>query len=432
MKIGSTHVLFQSFSSIGPFLDFVALFPVMVIFGGDALPEITALSFIISFLTLIPVLFFTGLSHTNEGYASYASLAFGRRMGMLTGFIYIAYSVLVLPNIIMFLSSFIFPLTTIPTGFKPYFYLGFSLLYLSILWLPLSRGLTWSIRPIVILGMIEITSIIALSIFMIYDSPRILTYPPFPTFFTGNFWDGVIIGILMFSGGGSGIFLQRDAERNIASIRKPLVTSYLVTGSTMTLASFGITYFLGNSMSQFGLDPDILFENLGAVGGFSVIIFFTILLFISGFNLTLSYGNALLQMSHDFLRRITKAVPSRFNLSFILLILASVVLVISYYTVGFYLSFLLIADLVSMLYVTVHIITGTSLIRTDPKGKHGIIGVLSVIILIFSITASLDGSYGDQDFLTALFLIVVSISIFLSVLMYNPDKAQSENMEPAQ
>ena len=415
MKITSAHVLFQSFSSIGPFLDFVALFPLMALYAGSALPEVTIISFSISFLTLIPVLIFIGTSHSNEGYASYVSMTLGKRIGGLTGIIYIVYSTLVLPNIIMFLSSFIFPFSSISGSFKIYFYFAFSSLYLIAIFILLSKGLRWTITPILILGLIEITSILVISLFMIYSGRGTLHTPPVSRYLSGNFWDGVIVGILMFSGGGSGIFLQRDADLSRINVRKPLVISYILTGLSLILASFAITLFLGNGIYSYGLSPENLFLKLESTSGHLLIIFFIALLFISGFNLTLSYGNALLQMSEEFLGRIVKVPPKRSALSLILVLVSVAVLIISNFTKGFYVSFLIIAVFISMLYVTVHIITGISLLRADFPLKLRVIGLFSVGILLYSIIESTESSSGYESILILLYAITMIVS---SVLIF--------------
>ncbi|MGP6206572.1 hypothetical protein ACNF42_00845 [Cuniculiplasma sp. SKW3] len=413
MKITFTHVLFQSFSSIGPFLDFVALFPLMALYGGKALPEVTMVSFAISFLTLLPIIIFTGISHSNEGYASYASLILGNKIGGFTGIIYILYSVLVLPNIIMFLSSFVFPFSSLKDSFKVYFYFAFSFIHLVVIMALLSKGLRWTITPIVILGLIEVGSIIGLSLFMIYTSHGVISNSPITEYFTGNFWDGVMVGILMFSGGGSGIFLQRDADLSKIRIRKPLIISYLMTGFSLIMASFAITLFLGSGIYQYGLDPGNLFNRLADKSSSFLIIFLMLLLFISGFNLTLSYGNALLQMSQEFLSRIMEKTPTRFILSLFLLILSSIVLAVSYLTEGFYTSFLIIAVFISMLYVTVHIITGISLVKANFSFKLRLAGLISLVVLLFSIIESMESSSVYESTLLLFYTIAILSSLML-------------------
>ncbi len=415
MKISFLHILFQSFSSIGPFLDFIALFPVMALFGGTELPEITVVAFLISFTTLIPVLFFSGLTHTNEGYASYAYMGLGRRAGIATGFVYILYSVLVLPNIIMFLSSFLFPFTGIAKNYEIFFYILFPVIYLILIFIPLSRGLAWSIKPIVILGMIEIGSIIAISLFMLATGKGSLR--PQLSILSGNFWDGVIIGILMFSGGGSGIFLKKDAEETIGEIKIPLIYSYVFTGFALILGSFAVTRFLGNNMVDFGSDPLILFQYLGQYGGSAIIIFFIALLIISGFNLTLSYGNALIQMMEDFSTRMVNFKIERNNILYFMILISLILLVAGHFSYGYYGTFLFLASLISILYITVHIITGISFTRTDLSWKIKAAGLLSSMILIISLISSIYGYISDNPGIIIAYIIALimipSFTLFL-------------------
>ena len=87
IKISNRHIIFQSFSSIGPMLDFVALLPVMGIFAGIYLPEATIVAFLISVVTLIPVIGFSSRIFSNQGYVSYVSESLGKYMGRVSGMI---------------------------------------------------------------------------------------------------------------------------------------------------------------------------------------------------------------------------------------------------------------------------------------------------------------------------------------------------------
>jgi amino acid transporter len=418
IKISNRHIIFQSFSSIGPMLDFVALLPVMGIFAGIYLPEATIVAFLISIVTLIPVIGFSSRIFSNQGYVSYVSESLGKYMGRVSGIIYISYSFLVLPNIIMFLASFLFFFFSLSMSYRILFDTLFAALYMTFIFIPLSKGLSMTIKPIMVLGALEIGTI-AVSCIIMFLNPG----PSFPavhqsfSIYGSSFWEAVMLGILMFSGGGSGIFLSGELRKENTSTPRALIYAYLVSGLALIIASFSILIFTGNLLPTYFNDPAILFTRLGNISGNVLLIAIIVLLIASGYNLTLSYGNALLQMLTAFIPGETGMNPGRGILAASLIFFAIPILVVSRIFFSFLYSFLFIAELVSMLYGLNHILVGISSARNGGKMLFRISGIVSSCLLATAIGISVYTSDLSEAYLVAIFLFLAIGSIIMSTNM---------------
>lgn len=418
IKISNRHIIFQSFSSIGPMLDFVALLPVMGIFAGIYLPEATIVAFLISIVTLIPVIGFSSRIFSNQGYVSYVSESLGKYMGRISGIIYISYSFLVLPNIIMFLASFLFFFFSLSMSYRILFDTLFAALYMTFIFIPLSKGLSMTIKPIMVLGALEIGTI-AVSCIIMFLNPG----PSFPavhqsfSIYGSSFWEAVMLGILMFSGGGSGIFLSGELRKENTSTPRALIYAYLVSGLALIIASFSILIFTGNLLPTYFNDPAILFTRLGNISGNVLLIAIIVLLIASGYNLTLSYGNALLQMLTAFIPGETGMNPGRGILAASLIFFAIPILVVSRIFFSFLYSFLFIAELVSMLYGLNHILVGISSARNGGKMLFRISGIVSSCLLATAIGISVYTSDLSEAYLVAIFLFLAIGSIIMSTNM---------------
>ena len=233
--------------------------------------------------------------------------------------------------------------------------------------------------------------------------------------FSGNFWEGVLIGVLMFSGSGSGIFLFNRSGVPSSRLNRTLIVSYIITGIIMIFAAYALTVFLGSNINSYSLNPVILLKILGSDMGSIVPLLLLALLLLSSYNLMLSYSHALMNMYENFQGRILRKIKYVKSGKFITILLAvdvSIIL-ISRSTIGFYNAFVVIAEVVSLSYVIVHLIVGISLFNSS-KFSRGIrsVGLLSVTLLFIAMIGSLINS-SSLFYLTILsFIIIILISIF--------------------
>ena len=418
MKISDRHIVFQSFSSIGPMLDFIALLPIMALFAGSELPEATIMAFLISLVALAPVIGFSSSRLTNGGYADYVETGLGKFAGGFAGMVYIFYSILVLPNIIMFLASFLFSFYSIPAEFRILFDAVFTVSYLLLMFIPLSRGLSLTIKPIIALGVLEIGSmLLTCALLLSYSSVNGLPVSTGTNFSGGSFWEGVMIGILMFSGGGSGIFLSGESLERRASTPRSLFYAYITSGAALILASLSIAWFTGSQIGVYAGNPAFLLSRIGSIWSPVLVTVMIILLLSSGFNLTLSFGNALLQMMGTFLPEHLGMKKSRLTLSMIIVSVPIPILLVSRIYFSFFASFLFIAEMVSMLYVVVHVLVGFSYARKGKNPLYRIMGAISSVLLVIAISISIMSSGIPELYLGIIFAAILLIAFLNEFLV---------------
>ena len=429
MNFTFRQLTFQSFGSVGPALNFVALLPLIAYFAGSMMPVATAIAFAVSFMSFLPIIFFSTRIADGSGYAAYAMYSLGYRASIFTGLIYIMYSFLVTPNILMFSSFFIH--SYFDYGQKILFDLLFSGVLIFILSMPLIKKRVLAISAITAIGVIEISGILLLSIIMILMAKNIGLEISSTTIFTGNFWEGVMIGVLMFSGSGSGIFLFNRSKINQSRANKTLLLSYSLTGAVMILSSYSLTIFLGGKLGSYSTNPVFLLTILGLDIGNFLPFLLVVLLLLSAYNLMLSYSHALLNMYENFQNRILKKIKyTDARTFFAMLLLADIgILLFSRATIGFYSAFVLLAELVSLCYVVVHLIVGASLLSSNRfRMEIRIIGFLSISLLLIAMIGSLLNSSGFFYITISLFFLILLFSIVGSSLILGnfrlvPDKS---------
>ena len=413
MNFSFRQLTFQSFGSVGPALNFVALLPLIAYFSGTMMTLVVVIAFLISFISFMPIIFFSSRISDGSGYSAYAMYSLGLRVAIFTGLVYIMYSFLVIPNIIMFSSFFV--QSFIISVNKIFFDLIFAAILLLLLAFPLLKRRNLAISVITAIGMIEILGILVLSIAMIIMRSHSAVSTVSTSVFSGNFWEGVLIGVLMFSGSGSGIFLFNRSGVPSSRLNRTLILSYIITGIIMIFAAYALTVFLGSNINSYSLNPVILLKILGSDMGPIVPLLLLALLLLSSYNLMLSYSHALMNMYENFQGRILRKIKYVKSGKFITILLAvdvSIIL-ISRSTIGFYNAFVVIAEVVSLSYVIVHLIVGISLFNSS-KFSGGIrsVGLLSVTLLFIAMIGSLINS-SSLFYLTILsFIVIILISIF--------------------
>jgi len=414
--------VFQSFSSIGPMLDVVAIFSLITIYSGIFLPVVVAISFLISFTTINSVVYLSRRYRSNGGYYSYAGSIFGKPAGLFTSLLYVAYSFLVLPDIVFFDTSFL------GSVFPAFIHLYTVKVLVSVIFVvsPLilvSLGLKRSILYTIAAGVSELVFILVLGILLlVYRNPV-------PAVYTGqanpiiSIFQGLIFGILAFSGGASSIFLSENTRNGKKTVPRALLISYLATGSSMIFVSVGIVLFLGNSISLYSQNPIYLITDADSRISIVLGIFVISFVILSSLNLTVSYMNALRNSVRKMI--LDGIVPA--GLSFIgttagfvlssMFVSIPMVIVMSYFY-GFLVSFTIIATLVSSFYVTVHIIVNSGyfvavirerpVLAALPVVSTGVLGIALVSTMVSAFPAiPLIGSY-----LTV--LIIIAAFAFLS------------------
>jgi amino acid transporter len=416
--------IMQSFTSIGPMLNFVALFSVIIVFSGVDLPIVVLLSFLISYATIYTSYKFSKKYSTNGGYFSYVGKALGKRPGLFVTLFYILYGAFILPNIAIFVANFSAIALSMP-GYNIYYFRPLIMLaFITIVVLLVSKGIKISIRYILIGGIMELLFIFAISMMFIFYKPSV------PALFNGfndsGFWSGTVYGILIFAGSGSAIFISENTVESTKSIPKSLIISYTLSGLVMVLASFSMIIFLGaNNIGAYASNPYIIvtyiYQRFGAAI-FSLFLFFTLL---SSLNLAVSYLNA---FSSAYLKIRDENIIPLFNSSIfnkksrflaLILLFSATVSLLSSYLFGYFYGFVILATVVSLSYIIVHIFTNIAMYYTKTELYNKMVYILPAVSTIF---LAISFYYSFNDFTVPLiysdYLIILWAIISISGVMY--------------
>lgn len=394
-KLGFIAPVMQAFTSIGPMLDIVALFSVIAIISGAYLPVVMFLAFIVGFSTLNTTYRLSGKFVSNGGYYSYVGKVLGKSPGIFVGLMYLAYAMLVLPNISLFYGGFI----------SSFYSMGFfstrveqfiiSIVFSSAVILFVSFGLKVTFRYTVVAGILEFLVVGVSSLLFISHPIQGLSVFTTSKFNVGSIWLGLIFGIVAFAGSGSPVFFSDNVDRPSRNIPRSIFASYTISGTIMIIASLSLVLFLGNNnLSAYTSDPYVLLDIIRYRLGTAVYVLFTTFAVMSGINLTISYLNAL---KNGFSRMAAENLfgvgyGGKFREWHILVYVAAVSFVfetVAFLTNDFFYVFSAIAGTVGLLYIVVHVFSNIALIRV----RHSIPALFSIILPLLSTSILLASFY---------------------------------------
>ncbi len=407
----------QSFTSIGPMLNFIALFSIISAYSGSMLPFVVIFSFLLSYFTLYTIYSLSRVYITNGGYYSYVGNTLGKGAGFFVLLLYIIYSVLTIPNISLFISGFLYSILQMSGFNSPIFEYIFLIIFIGAVYYIVSRGLKISMNYTLIAGFLEIAFIILMSIiFILYRSPG-FSFSGIKFSFNPFFF-GVIFGILAFSGGGSSIFLSEQTGSSHINTPRSLIISFTISGIIMVFSAFALLMFAGFAgLSAYESNSFYITELVRTKLGIPFLIIFAFFGVMSAFNLSVSYLNAFIHMMPKFYNDFN--IRSKFNLNKFMVVLFTISVAISLfsgYYAGFFNSFVIIAGIISFIYIIIHIISNISLIKLF-KRKKFFVPALSSIILIIAFLLSFSGNTGHFVVINYFIIgfIVISASIVLLI-----------------
>lgn len=415
--------IMQSFTSIGPMLDTVAIFSVIAIYSGVALPIVVLMTFLLGYSTMNTLYRLSSRFVTNGGYYAYAGLVLGKDAGIFVGFVYLAYAMMVLPDISLFIGNF--AIAVLGGGLvSPLFEFGVSLGFTLLIIAAVSRGLKLTLSYTIIAGILEFL-VLGLSTGLFF-SHSAAGFPVFAGSFNNpdSIWLGLIFGIVAFSGSGSSIFFSNNVKKPLKNIPRGMILAYTISGIIMILASLSLVFFLGSSnLARYSADPYFLMEYIRLHLGSLFFVIFAVFAMISAANLSISYLNAL---KNGFARMLSEGLlgswaRNRLNerhLLLFVLILALSVELLSYFTNNFFCAFAALAGAVGLAYMTVHIITNVVLMKVQ-KTTGGLSKMLlpvisSAILLVSFYYAAIDPSF-SLLWTNVLFLVLISVATVATI-----------------
>ncbi|MEM0139437.1 MAG: APC family permease [Ferroplasma sp.] len=415
-NVGLKEAVMQSFTSIGPMLDFIALFSVIALYSGSLLPFVIIFSFLLSYFTLYTIYELSKIYVTNGGYYSYVGNILGKSGGFFIFLLYMLYSLLTVPNISIFISGFIYSIMNLFGTYSPVLEYLFIPLFIALVYLVVSRGLKTSMGYTLIAGFLEIIFIIAMSIIFILNRSPTFSFGSIRFSFSPFFF-GVIFGLLAFSGGGSSIFISENTENAHRSTPKSLLISFTISGIIMSVSAFALLLFAGNAgISSYEANSFYITELVYSRFGLIFLIFFAFFGVFSAFNLSVSYLNAFMHMIPKFRKDFN--ISGKFNRNYFMgMIFAfSIALsIICAYYIGFFNAFIAIAGVISFVYIIIHIISNFSLIKLK-NGSNISMPIISTGVLAIAFVLSFLGNSGY--FVTINYFLIFYIIISIIIIYY--------------
>ena len=302
----------QSFSSIGPMLDIVALFSVIAIYSGPFLPVVMLLSFLAGYTSILIVRGFATAYTTNGGYYSFAGISLGKSFGIFTAVIYLVYAFLVLPDISSFVAGFLYSMISMAAGVPIIVEPIIAMTFAGLAVLVVSRGFRLSMKYTIVAGIVEIGSVVGFSALFFYMHSNSLPTLSFTSGAVTMIWTGFVFGILAFSGSGSSVFISDNVKEPKKTIPKSLIISYTFSGIMMLVSSVSVLLFLGSTgFKDYSTTPYFILSYIDGKAGFLLAVIFSAVGTLSAFNLSVAYlnasANSFEKMSHDSL------LPSSFQ-----------------------------------------------------------------------------------------------------------------------
>ncbi|GEM_PF-746129 len=419
----------QSFTSVGPMLDVAALFSAIAVYSGRYLGIVMLAAFGITFTTIYVVSSLASRYENNGGYFFFAGKVHGKFSGVSVAVIYLLYSVLVIPNISIFVSFFSLAFIDMPVSTIPYWLYLFPIVFILIITGIISFGLTHSIRYTVAAGTVELLFMVVLNfLFLIHTHGHVIIAVPSSMGDLGSVFTGVIFGVLAFAGSGSSIFISENTVNGHRTVPKGISFAFVVTGIILVSTAFIMFSFLGpTGFSTYTENPSYVGSAIHVAFGSVVYYAYGAVAILSAINLSVAYGNALFsavrKMIADHIVPLSQYSKTTKTLSFIALEIA--IAEISVVFLGSLYAFLLLAGIVSLAYMVVHVIAASTLIRLK-SGKKEITKLIlaavsaTVLIITFSFSIFYDLTGGFIDTLTATaFLVIVFISFATVLLLRN-------------
>ncbi len=434
-------VVAQSLTTVAPLMDLIAFITTAALFAYGALPLAFLLAFITTFLSINTIFQFSKKIASSGGYYTFVGKGLGARPGLFTGWIYLIYTWLIVPNEAIFFGALFFPAAfQLLTGIAlpAIAWIVLSLVLIIFVFLMAYLGIKPSLKYSLITGGLEVLIMLIFSFIVIAKSGYYNTLTVFTPKFSPTGWNGILLGmifsVISFGGSGTPVTLGEEAKLPHKTIGKAVITSMLITGFTITIAAYALTIGWGPSnMGAFGsqLIPGILeSRTYMGIAGAAIL---TILGVNSFFNSALSSFNAGIRTTYAIARdgillpvklaKVHQKYKSPHYVIYLNIVIALILAIPVGYIIGPLNTFLIEVTGVTVAYFIYHILTNISLgvyfkkIKELSIIKHIIIpavaSVFFAVILYFSIIPiTFPVSYG-----TVLVFVWAVIGIFISLVV---------------
>lgn len=414
----------QSLAAVGPMLNVVGLFSVIAGLVGGYLIYAVILAFIITILNIYVPFRASKQITTNGGYYTLAGIYLGKKAGIFTSIVYLIYGILAFPSITLFQFTLLnFVLNSLTSLYITIFIMIITVLIII-------RGFDLTINYLKYLTFLEITFILILDSLMCLRGNATVPSITIAPINAWGFWVALLFSLLMFAGLGSSLFISENTNSGKRNVPKGILNAYALSGILMVFSAYSIVKFLGNNISSYASNPYVILNIIGM--NFGSMVFYLVILFslLSSVNLSLAYlnawRNAIDKMGKD---KILIRFGSR-DAILLALLMTLLILFISFRFNEGFIGFVMVTGLVSLFYLTVHIISNVSYFKQVliEMNKYGIsIIVASTILLFATVVITIYGDISNMIMESYLYLSLLSLG-FIGVVIYSI-KGNAESVE---
>jgi amino acid transporter len=261
-KVGLGAIVFQSITTLGPAAGTIAALPLATSYAGGS----TALAILVAMILCLFVSVVLGEMgkriETAGGMASYTAAGLGPRAGIV-----VSWSVvLVYASILMFVWSYMGiivrdEIRIVDHGFPGWTWVPIGLIVAAVVWFLIERGIALSARAGIILGLLELTVLVALSFTLIVKAGSHNSLKPF-TLHNGNpggfssLVTAVIYAMFAFIGFEASAPIGEEAKDAKRTVPISMRVGLLAGGCVYVLAYYAVTVYLGagHMLTFIGLD----------------------------------------------------------------------------------------------------------------------------------------------------------------------------------
>ena len=252
--VGLTDVLFQSITSMAPGAAIAASIPLGAAFAGGALPLSVFIAFVGMLFTAVSIGQLAKHIPAAGSVATYNAVGLSPWVGFLVGWAYAAVEVLIVPLVMLQLGYTVAgewnsEQSSFPTSLWWIFMVAGTLLICFLVY----RGVKTSTRTGVVLGFIEITVFLALSIVLVIKAGSHNTLSVFTPHFANaegyKGMTGVIAGavgaLLAFSGFEAAAPLAEETRNPRKNVPRAVILSTILIGALYIFTTYAATVYFG-------------------------------------------------------------------------------------------------------------------------------------------------------------------------------------------
>ncbi|MCL4325743.1 MAG: APC family permease [Candidatus Thermoplasmatota archaeon] len=440
-KKGKSHPLwllvFQNISQIAPAGSMAALMTGTALFSLGMLPVAYLFALLLTVIMAYAPYQFSKRNNSSGAYYSYVSDSISKKMGVITGHLYILYQIFNIAFIPIFFTIFMKSTIYLFTSYTIPDYLIYLLLMVPyvITFVIAYSGIKISLAYSIYGGVIELAILIIAGILFITHPATTGNNIPYSINMTPLFFIAVVFASLSFAGYGSSLPIGESIKSTGNELSKSVIISILIAGLVFIFIAAALTIGWGlNNMKSFGTQiiPGIILSYRIAGPYFTFLLFMVVI--NSGILAQLAMTNALARVISDMSNKgalspylsIKDKNGTPVKSIRIVVICAIAISVTSLLLLGPLTAFVILAITASIANLLIHSITNTGLLFFYNKLKKKFFAVdhlfpiTSTVFAVITIAVSMVVLYPYE-------IPPLLILGYISIIYYRYSRSQKNN-----